>query len=98
MRRLDKILLLDGSKLATIEAFHDALSRGLHFPDYYGRNLDALYDCLTDYSGSPLNIHWTSIEDSLKLLGERTTSALLSVFKDAAAQNPCLTFTTPDSA
>ncbi|MGU3470470.1 barstar family protein [Paenibacillus sp. D51F] len=91
-------MLLDGSKLATIEAFHDALSRELHFPDYYGRNLDALYDCLTDYAGSPLAIHWISIEDSLKLLGERTTSALLSVFKDAADHNPSLTFSSPDSA
>lgn len=27
---------------------HDALSSALSFPDYYGRNLDALNDCLSD--------------------------------------------------
>ena len=27
---------------------HEALSCGLQFPDYYGRNLDALNDCISD--------------------------------------------------
>lgn len=27
---------------------HEALSCGLEFPDYYGRNLDALNDCICD--------------------------------------------------
>lgn len=27
---------------------HDYLKKSLNFPDYYGKNLDALYDCLTD--------------------------------------------------
>ncbi|MGM9636345.1 MAG: barstar family protein, partial [Candidatus Avispirillum sp.] len=27
---------------------HDALKSGLNFPEYYGANLDALWDCLRD--------------------------------------------------
>ena len=27
---------------------HDYLKKALNFPNYYGKNLDALYDCLTD--------------------------------------------------
>lgn len=27
---------------------HQALAQKLDFPDWYGNNLDALYDCLTD--------------------------------------------------
>ena len=30
------------------EDMHEALASGLEFPDYYGRNLDALNDCIGD--------------------------------------------------
>ena len=41
------------SKRAAIEAIADALS----FPAWSGRNLDALYDCLTDLSWLPAGEH-----------------------------------------
>lgn len=31
-------------------ALHNYLMQILHLPDYYGKNLDALYDCLTEIS------------------------------------------------
>ena len=40
-------------KLSTMDAIAVALS----FPDYFGRNLDALYDCLTDLSWLPSGEH-----------------------------------------
>ena len=30
------------------ESLHAALQHSLSFPNYYGANLDALYDCLTE--------------------------------------------------
>jgi len=42
-----------------IETFHTDVSTALDFPDYYGRNMDALNDCLYDvgsgYYGPPKN-------------------------------------------
>ena len=35
----------------TRETAHTYLKEILHLPDYYGRNLDALYDCLMNKSG-----------------------------------------------
>ena len=32
----------------TRETAHTYLKEILHLPDYYGRNLDALYDCLCE--------------------------------------------------
>ena len=43
-----KICVLDGEVLTDQKALHDRLAEDLGFPDWYGRNLDALYDCLTD--------------------------------------------------
>ena len=44
---------LDGRALDSREALHQALSALLAFPAYYGKNLDALHDCLTDLSDPP---------------------------------------------
>jgi len=41
--------LLDGRSMTTRAAAHDELARVLGFPAHYGRNLDALYDFLTEY-------------------------------------------------
>ena len=40
--------ILDGSKITDKELLHTILAQSLNFPEWYGKNLDALYDCLTD--------------------------------------------------
>lgn len=41
-------VILDGTLIMNREMLHDTLSVALRLPAWYGRNLDALYDCLTD--------------------------------------------------
>jgi hypothetical protein len=36
------------SRITDWDSFHDVFAEVLGFPGYYGRNLDALIDCLTD--------------------------------------------------
>lgn len=43
-----KEIILDGSAITDRGQFHDAVSQQLALPEWYGRNMDALYDCLTD--------------------------------------------------
>ena len=55
----------------------DAIGRALDFPDYYGRNLDALWDCLTDLTG-PTALIWDDWEP-FALLSLEDWSPILTV-------------------
>lgn len=70
----------------TPEKAHAALAEALSFPDYYGMNLDALHDCLTDLDGVQL-----TITDCAVVSGKMEKwPGFLSVFFDAAEENPRL--------
>jgi RNAse (barnase) inhibitor barstar len=40
------IATIDGAKTHTLRAFYPRVAKALMFPDYFGKNLDALFDCL----------------------------------------------------
>lgn len=40
--------ILDGSKMITLEAAYAEIAQGLRLPEYFGKNLDALEECLSD--------------------------------------------------
>ncbi len=40
-----------------------AIGRALHFPDHYGQNLDALWDCLTDLE-LPTALVWAGWQEA----------------------------------
>ncbi|MCM3747246.1 barstar family protein [Paenibacillus pasadenensis] len=75
-------ILLDGSKLDSAEAIHNLLAKELAFPDYYGRNLDALWDCLEDCWNPPLAIRWVHYAESRSKLGSQNAEALLQLLLD----------------
>ena len=47
-----EFIIIDGRRMTSIEETHKYLARTLRLPDYYGHNLDALHDCLTDLNRS----------------------------------------------
>ena len=79
-----KKILLDLNLVKNREQLHDYLALTMEFPDYYGRNLDALYDVLTAIT-----------EDTCIgiFCGERTdipvvhVNRVKKVFKDAEQDN-----------
>lgn len=65
------------------------LGEGLALPDHFGRNLDALYDCLTDLKPSPdaSKPGFVLLIENLPPLDrfpKEDRDALLDVFRDAA--------------
>ncbi|MGQ0842439.1 barstar family protein [Actinokineospora sp.] len=56
---------VDGSAVRSKRAMFTAVSLALSFPDWFGHNLDGLYDCLVDLSWLPEGEHvliWTHPE------------------------------------
>jgi ribonuclease inhibitor len=53
---------LDCRKMTDRKAAHAYLKQALALPDYYGNNLDALYDCLTDLP--PTEIYLENLEEA----------------------------------
>lgn len=81
-------LIIDGTVIQDREALHDLLSRELQLPEWYGRNLDALQDCLTDRR-QPVDIillHQETLMENLGMYGAMFRKVLL----DAARENPVI--------
>lgn len=47
-------ILLDFTGCKYIMKLHDIIKEGFNFPDWYGENLDAIWDLLRDVSGGPI--------------------------------------------
>ena len=65
---------VDLSEVKTVEGLHAELKEALELPDYYGGNLDALHDCLTDIAASateadPVTIIFTNYKSARRALG-----------------------------
>lgn len=80
-------IVLDGRELPSMEAVHDRFAPLL--PEWYGRNLDALFDCLTDLR-EPVMVRLVNREVLEDRLGRRGR-ALVRLLRRAAEENPQVT-------
>lgn len=74
---------LDGRRMDTRAQAHAYLQKALALPDYYGKNLDALHDCLGEMSGVAIDLHHAAA--LLNALGQYGRQ-LIAVFRQQAQQ------------
>lgn len=87
-------IILDGEQMLNRSAAHDHLTERLGLPEYYGRNLDALYDLLTE-RGVPTRLVVRHRRTILSWLGEYG-AALCWTLEDADRANPSLEVLFPE--
>ena len=78
---------LDGREMTTRETLHAHLAQQLLLPEWYGRNLDALYDALTEMGERIIVLHHISC--MLDGLGEYARMTLNTMI-DATKVNSAL--------
>ena len=71
-------LNVDLTKSTNVPGFIKALKRDLNFPDWFGGNLDALNDCLTDFSWHPAAGYVITLSGSERLRSNPTSFAMLN--------------------
>lgn len=87
-------VILDGKDIENREMVHIYLKERLGLPEYYGENLDALWDILSVASES-ISIELRNEEKLIDNLGYYGRS-LLQVFKDLTHENTNIEFTIPE--
>ena len=70
--------------------FHEELQSKAGFPDYYGKNWDALFDMLTDEKFSNLSLLVADYDFLAAGLGSEDAQKLLKVLEDAALREGTL--------
>ena len=86
-----KRIVLDSAHFKDRREAHRYLKDVLHFPDYYGENLDALHDCLEELS-EPIEIVVPEVIMEDGYLGDYG-NIMIQVFLDTEVENPNLVVT-----
>ena len=74
-----RIFILDGNKMTDKKASYEHIQDVLLFPDYFGKNLDALEDCLDEMDENNVIIlsNKKALLDNLEEYGEK----IIKIFK-----------------
>ncbi len=85
-----KTIILDGAMMKTRAEAYAHIAEKMEFPDYFGKNLDALWDLLSTYEAAEVVLNNSS--EMLNSLGSYGCK-MLKCFYDADKASDSFTFT-----
>jgi len=77
---------VDLQNATNVPGFIKTLKRDLDFPDWFGGNLDALHDCLTDFSWHPASGYVITLSGYELLRGNPTSFAAFNSVMASAVE------------
>ena len=77
-----KQVKFDFERIGTVDDFYVVAVRELGLPEYFGKNLDALWDSLTGDIALPVSIQFVN----LSMAQLETFEKLISLFEEAAEE------------
>lgn len=85
-----KTIVVDFENVKYLMEMHQLLKKTFELPDYYGSNMDALWDCLNCSFNEPVSIKLQNLKKLPESLHE-SVSTMLDVFKDLEKENEEIT-------
>ena len=82
-----KSVILDAKKIVEKEKMHEYFAKKFDLPEYYGKNLDALFDCLCEINEPTL----IKLKNESALDGA-TKESLTQLFRDVCSENALVKF------
>ena len=80
MYQYKDIYTIDFSNVQSYLEMHFVLKESLNFPDYYGCNWSAFWDCLTDMYGEPIHIEIIGL-DVVERKFQDSASKMIEILK-----------------
>ena len=82
-----KSVSLDAKKMVEKENMHEYFAKKFDLPEYYGKNLDALFDCLCEINEPTL----IKIKNE-NALDSAIKESLIQLFRDVCSENALVKF------
>ena len=71
---------IDFTNVKCFLEMHKIIQKSLEFPDYYGCNWDAFWDCLTDMYGEPIHIEIIGL-DIIEHKFDNATNKMMTILQ-----------------
>lgn len=77
------IYKVDLAKVKTQTQLHEVLRDNMDFPEFYEKNLDALWDCLIGFIDAPAHTYFYGVTLMSEEIQTYFYTKILDIFKDA---------------
>ncbi len=82
MYQYKDLYTIDFRKIKYYLEMHRIIKESLDFPDYYGENWDAFWDCLTDMIGDKIHIEILGLDIIERKFGQSTANTFIDILRE----------------